>query len=148
MPASVHPTRRGASLVRALILLVLLSVAGCLLLGSDEEEDRAPARGPDSGSSGFGGPDGPDGPEDPVGGAIFTEYLLVEYPVERDVLVNGLTLGKTGQVLSVEPGYCVVELEGAQDYTPIKHEPEVGDTSAITPMVVSFTPQAGGGDGE
>lgn len=103
--------------------------------------------------SGCGSPDdkGPFDPGNPGGGGTegmlpFSEFLLVRYPGVRDVLLDGRVVGKTNQVLSVEQGYCVVELEGEKDYTPARVEPEVEDTTALEPLVIEFEPLVLDGD--
>jgi hypothetical protein len=68
------------------------------------------------------------------------EYLFVKYPVARRVLVDGVDQGKTGTLISLEPGMHTVMLGGPADYTPTQEIVWLTGTDPLTPMCLKFAP--------
>lgn len=72
------------------------------------------------------------------------EYVVVSYPVSREVRIEGQIAGKTNDTLMVERGHHVFDLGQPQDYQPASVERDVQDTTAVSPLVISdFHPSGG-----
>lgn len=71
------------------------------------------------------------------------EFVVVEFPEERDVLLDGQVAGKTNQTLMVEEGNHLFELGDPKDYSPTSQEMTVENTTSINPLRVTFTPNEG-----
>lgn len=71
------------------------------------------------------------------------EYVIVIYPEERDVFVDGQQVGKTNQTLQIETGHHTFSLGEPPDYTPPSQTVAVTDTNPIIPMEIVFTPLGG-----
>lgn len=71
------------------------------------------------------------------------EYLIVKYPQQRDVYVDGQLAGRTNQTLQIETGHHSFSLGEPVDYTPPSHTLAVADTDPILPMEIEFTPSGG-----
>jgi hypothetical protein len=71
------------------------------------------------------------------------EYVIVSYPEERDVFIDGQHVGKTNQTLEVETGTHTFSLGEPPDYTPPSQTKAVTDTNPIIPMEFAFTPAGG-----
>ena len=68
------------------------------------------------------------------------EFVVVKYPEDRQVLINGHPSGRTNQTLNVEEGTHVFALGGAADFQPDSQEHFVSDTVPSQPFVVTFLP--------
>jgi PEGA domain len=68
------------------------------------------------------------------------EYLIVNYPVNRDVNLDGALLGKTNKKLRVQAGAHTVTLAGPLDYSPPSQDIDIADTTPSQPMEVDFAP--------
>lgn len=66
------------------------------------------------------------------------EYLLVRFPDQRTVIVNGFVRGRTNMTFRVESGTHTIELGEPFDYTPTRRRATVRDTSPFHPQVVTF----------
>ena len=75
------------------------------------------------------------------------EYVRVDYPGQRMVLLDDEEFGPTNQTLMVEEGHHHFALQGPPDYTPPSKECLVTGTLPTAPMVVRFEPAEPGGDG-
>lgn len=66
------------------------------------------------------------------------EYLVVAFPHQRTVLINGESMGYTNDLLELEGGRYEVTLDPPPDFAPAKHEIRLRHTSALSPMRVEF----------
>lgn len=66
------------------------------------------------------------------------EYLLVEFPESRGVIVDDLAEGKTNELLELEEGSHIVSLDGPADYLPEYREFILRRSSELYPRVISF----------
>lgn len=69
------------------------------------------------------------------------EYVIVKYPDEREVNINGNPNGKTNKSLRVEAGTHRFDLGEPQDYQPLSTEVLVQNTSVLEPMEIEFEPK-------
>lgn len=67
------------------------------------------------------------------------QYVVVRYPEERDVYIDGQLVGKTNETLMVEEGYHLFDLGEPKDYLPESREVVVNETSSISPMEITFS---------
>lgn len=73
------------------------------------------------------------------------EYVLVSYPTERDVHIDGQAAGKTNANLMVEKGHHDFDLGAPDNYTPASVRKAVENTTALTPLrIEDFRPKGGG----
>lgn len=73
------------------------------------------------------------------------EFLLVQFAESRGVLLDGMGIGLTNQVLEVEGGVHTVTLDPPKDFSPGSQDVTLQDTTVISPATVEFqkiTPQA------
>ncbi len=78
------------------------------------------------------------------------EYVIVEYPDKRSVLIDDQDAGFTDETLMVEEGHHDFALAGEADYTPARQEVLVQNTTGDDPLVIVFAPVApveGGAEG-
>jgi uncharacterized membrane protein len=68
------------------------------------------------------------------------EYLTVQYPRKRNVLIKGQVVGATNEVIELEGGSYTVELSPPANYTPSSRKVDLADTSALDPKVITFEP--------
>ena len=66
------------------------------------------------------------------------EYIIVRYPNQRSVYIDGEENGKTGDRLRVEEGTHTINLGDPRDYRPRWRRPIVTGTTAIKPMEIEF----------
>lgn len=66
------------------------------------------------------------------------EYLVVLFPRQRQVLINGEFMGMTNKKLELEGGQYEVKLGAPQNFTPPKHDIDLVGTSSLMPMTVEF----------
>ena len=67
------------------------------------------------------------------------EYVLVQFPEDRGVILDGNPNGRTNETLPVEQGTHLFSLEG-DGYTPEEQETFVSETTADHPLKIVFTP--------
>ncbi len=67
------------------------------------------------------------------------EYVVVQYPEERDVHMDGQIAGRTNKTLMVEQGHHVFDLGKPDDYEPASQEVAVQNTTALSPHIVPFS---------
>jgi len=74
-----------------------------------------------------------------TGGAIMAkEYLVVLFPRNRRVMINGEFMGTTNKKLELESGLYEVTLGPPNNFTPEKHDLDLRNTSSLMPMIVEF----------
>jgi hypothetical protein len=66
------------------------------------------------------------------------EFLLVIYPWEREVLIDGVAAGLTNHLITLAAGTYVVALCPPVDFFPDEQEVVVADTSPLDPYEVVF----------
>ena len=66
------------------------------------------------------------------------EFLLVVYPEEREVLIEGVEAGLTNHLITLAPGTYTVSLAPPRDFFPDTQEVIVEDTSPLDPLEVVF----------
>ena len=66
------------------------------------------------------------------------EFLLVTYPHEREVLIEGVEAGLTNQLITLAPGTYTITLGPPKDFKPRQQEVVVEDTSPLEPMEIVF----------
>lgn len=70
------------------------------------------------------------------------QYLLVTYPEQRAVLVDGAGVGFTNHTLMLPADEYTVTLDGG-GYRPASQQVVLGGTSIVKPKVIAFQPAAG-----
>jgi hypothetical protein len=69
------------------------------------------------------------------------EYLIVEYPTSRRVVVDGEELGRTDtHYFELEAGRHVVTLAAPFNYKPSQHAIVLRNTNPISPRRIRFAP--------
>lgn len=72
------------------------------------------------------------------------EYVVVSYPTDRDVRIDGRLAGRVNNTLMVERGHHIFDLGNPQDYQPPSVEKNVQDTTTVTPLIIDdFKPLRG-----
>jgi hypothetical protein len=72
------------------------------------------------------------------------ESVVVTYPKERDVRVDGQVAGKTNDTLMVDRGHHIFDLGEPRDYQPSSVEWNVQNTTSVSPLVIDdFHPSGG-----
>ena len=66
------------------------------------------------------------------------EYLVVLFPRNRRVMINGEFMGTTNRKLELESGLYEVTLGPPGNFTPEKHPIDLRNTSSLMPMIVEF----------
>jgi hypothetical protein len=67
------------------------------------------------------------------------EYLLVNFPEERDVLIDTTPQGRTGQIIELEKGTHIISLKSPPvDFKPRQKKIILSDTSSLVPQEVTF----------
>lgn len=66
------------------------------------------------------------------------EYLLVVFSENRGVLLDGLMIGPTNQILEVEAGLHSITLDDPQDFTPESYIISIDGTTEISPKEIAF----------
>ena len=66
------------------------------------------------------------------------EYFLVKYPKERDVFVDGASMGLTNQTIEIGPGTYTITLGEPKDYAPESPLVQIFDTFPDEPKIVVF----------
>lgn len=73
------------------------------------------------------------------------EYVVVSYPSDRSVRIDGQVAGRTNATLMVEKGHHVFDLGDPKDYKPPSVEKNVQETTTVTPLIVDDFEASGGG---
>jgi hypothetical protein len=67
------------------------------------------------------------------------QYLIVRFPEDRGVMVDGRPAGTTNAVMAVEEGTCSISLEGAHDFSPASQTITIADTASfVDPKEITF----------
>jgi hypothetical protein len=66
------------------------------------------------------------------------EWVIVWYPRERDVFIDGQRSGRTNQMLIVREGTQTFDLGVPIDYRPQRRRMAVTGTTAATPKQIKF----------
>ena len=67
-----------------------------------------------------------------------TEHVMVKFPENRPLYVDGKKNGATNGVVRVEPGTHIFDLGPAADYQPATQRQLVKGTTAVAPLVLEF----------
>ena len=67
------------------------------------------------------------------------EWILVQFPESRGVLVDDTPFGQTNQLILVQTGTHTIKLAGAPNYSPPSITRQVVNTTHAKPMVFVFT---------
>ena len=70
------------------------------------------------------------------------EIVLVKFPQDRDVIVNGNHTAKTNEKFILQTGTHRFSLGGPPDFQPESQVHAVEGTTVDDPLVVTFTPLA------
>lgn len=68
------------------------------------------------------------------------EYLLVEYPRKRRVMIGSESVGYTNEVVELDGGPYTVKLSPPENYAPASRRVMLANTSVLDPKVVRFDP--------
>jgi hypothetical protein len=68
------------------------------------------------------------------------EFVIVTFPTDRAVRMDGLPFGRTGRRKRVEAGHHRFDLGPTADYSPPFDERNVIGTTFETPMTIPFMP--------
>jgi len=66
------------------------------------------------------------------------EHVIVTFPSDRLVYVDGEENGSTNEVLRVEAGTHVFELGNLANYRPASRTVTVQDTTVLEPLKIAF----------
>jgi hypothetical protein len=66
------------------------------------------------------------------------EFVIVVFPDDRAVLIDGVATGHTNRSLQVDTGTHTFSLGSPQDYTPTQRQLLVQNTTIIRPLRVIF----------
>ncbi|HOW57844.1 MAG TPA: hypothetical protein PKZ12_07560 [Smithellaceae bacterium] len=67
------------------------------------------------------------------------EYLLVDYPAHREVLVDKEAQGNTNEIIELEKGTHIISLKAPPyDFRPRRRKIVLQETSPLTPREVTF----------
>jgi len=67
------------------------------------------------------------------------EYLLVNYPEDREVLIDTIAQGRTGEIIELEKGTHIISLKSpSQNFKPKQKKIVLAGTSSLTPQEVTF----------
>lgn len=67
------------------------------------------------------------------------EYLLVNFPDDREVLIDAIIQGRTNETIEVEKGTHSISLKSPpRDFKPAQKKIILAGTSALTPQGVTF----------
>ena len=67
------------------------------------------------------------------------EWIEVDFPEERDVLVDGTICGTTNEPMMVQRGTHIITLGGDQNYLSPLMPVQIFNTTKQMPMVLVFT---------
>lgn len=66
------------------------------------------------------------------------EFMLVRFPEDRGVLLDGRMIGRTNETLEVEAGMHMITLDNPQDFMPESYLVSIDDTTVISPKEIVF----------
>ena len=66
------------------------------------------------------------------------EYVIVTFPTDRLVYIDGEENGSTNEVLRVDTGTHVFELGNLANYRPASRKVAVQDTTVLEPLEIAF----------
>lgn len=66
------------------------------------------------------------------------QYLLVTFPEQRALIIDGIEQGMTNEVLELEEGTHTTTLTGPSDFDPEMREFILRRTSELNPKVIRF----------
>ena len=66
------------------------------------------------------------------------EFLLVVYPEDREVQIEGVEAGLTNHLITLSPGKYTISLAPPRDFFPDEQEVLVQGTSPLDPKEVVF----------
>jgi hypothetical protein len=67
------------------------------------------------------------------------EYVIVTFPTQRLVYIDGERSGLTAEVLRVNTGTHVFDLGRYANYEPASHEVLIAGTTIFSPIQIVFT---------
>jgi len=67
------------------------------------------------------------------------EYVIVSFPTDRSVFIDGEKGGRTNEKLRVEAGTHEFDIGSPLDYEPGLQEIEVAETTVLQPMEIVFS---------
>jgi hypothetical protein len=67
------------------------------------------------------------------------EYVIVSFPTDRFVYIDGEKGGRTNEVLRVAAGTHEFDLGSQQNYEPGVQEIEVAETTVLQPLEIVFS---------
>ncbi len=73
-------------------------------------------------------------------GAAMDEFVIVRFPRDRQVMVDGAHTAETNQTFILETGTYLFTLGDPPDYRPASQAHTVRDTTVDRPFEVVFTP--------
>ena len=68
------------------------------------------------------------------------EFVLVTFPTQRRVRMDGAQQGDTGQIIGVQRGTHIFDLGKPPNYAPPSVQTVVANTSQMQPLVIPFEP--------
>ena len=67
------------------------------------------------------------------------EYLLVNFPEKRELFIDTVAQGHTGEIIELEKGTHIISLKPPpENFRPKKKKIVLTDTSSLVPMEVTF----------
>ncbi len=67
------------------------------------------------------------------------EYLLVNFPDDREVLIDAILQGRTNENIEVEAGTHIISIRTPpRNFTPLKKKIVLSETSPLQPREVIF----------
>jgi hypothetical protein len=66
------------------------------------------------------------------------EFLLITFPSERKVLIDGVHAGLTNQLITLAPGTYLVSLGPPKNFAPTERLVVVEGTSPLDPLEIAF----------
>jgi hypothetical protein len=67
------------------------------------------------------------------------EYIIVNFPTDRFVFIDGEKGGRTNEVLRIEAGTHEFDLGSPEDYDPELQEVVVEETTVLQPLEIVFS---------
>ncbi len=64
------------------------------------------------------------------------EYVVVRYPKDRNIRIDGQVAGETNDTLMVEQGHHIFDLGDPHDYQPQSVEKDVQNTTSVSPLLI------------
>jgi len=66
------------------------------------------------------------------------EYVKVVFPNKRRVFINGKDNGETNEILRVDTGTHLFELDAPKNYKPTKIKQVIKNTNSLAPAEITF----------